>query len=893
MKAIGIGLGLVLWICTATAGEPPAPGTNVTAILDTATGLWRTHLTYRTPDLVGEDGRLSPLPVSNKDTNPAPVTCTGYPDKDWAAPEFDDAAWARARGAIGPAQGLGYSLWDNGRAGWTKTICVRGKFAVTDPAAAKNLKVAVEYNGGAVVYVNGKEVRRANLPGGELGFEALAERYPQEAYVRPDGKQLSPGNDKEFGFDSKEFADRFALRSRSLEVDIPPTLLRKGMNVLAVAVYRAPFNEAPVKAPFSKSNWRGAWGPWPHARLLGARLTAGPGETAVVPNVGRPQGVQLWTAHASTPISPDQYADPFDKPQPLRLVGFRRGEFSAQVVVSSTEPIEGLKVLAGDLADPKSGAKLPASVLALRYPMWEGARVDGFSEKPPEDGKVKMQPAWVTVRTPADAKAGLYEGKVTVEAKGLAASEVPLSIKVSDWCLPDSKDFLTHNHLWQSTESVALRYKVPLWSDKHFELIGRSLELSKPLANKFCEIHLMAYAEDIGNSEGMVYWIEKKSSGVSVQVSGGGKKEEGSAPDTRHAAPAADSAPSDTRHLTPDTYTYDFTVFDRYLDLYAAKVGKPGLLLIDVWKWAADRDKAGPGGYKVSGTNIVRVSKLDPGTKKVEQLIPPLYGSPEGLAFWKPVLTQVRQRLEKRGWMDVACLGTGSDDAPRPPTVAMFKEIWPDVPWLSSGHVCPSQYKSGTNATVAVRAAEWVWGAGGLWNPSKGNEYPRPWKSAPSRHSLAFPREGAGAAMVKQGYSAWDYRWNPEKVLQCNLAGIGRVCLDCWPIPGRRDLVCGGPGQYNFPASITAFLHPGPDGAQPTVRSEMYREGVQVREAMTFLQKAVDANKVEGELAQRCSDLLVERARNVLHPMGPQNWLEQEGRLYELCAEVSAKPARK
>jgi hypothetical protein len=141
--------------------------------------------------------------------------------------------------------------------------------------------------------------------------------------------------------------------------------------------------------------------------------------------------------------------------------------------------------------------------------------------------------------------------------------------------------------------------------------------------------------------------------------------------------------------------------------------------------------------------------------------------------------------------------------------------------------------------------------------------------------------------MVRQGSSLWDYRWNQEKALQCNLAGVGRVCMDCWPVPGRRHLVCGAPGQYNFCASITAFFHPGPDGAMPTVRSEMYREGVGVREAMTFLQKALEAKKVDGELAKRCSDLLVERARNVLSPTGPQNWLEQEGRLYDLCAEVA------
>lgn len=851
---------ILLASVAAALGAESVSETNAVAVLELKTGFWRVHITSRTPELIDAAGTIKPLLAGRTSPNPVPVTCSGYPDRNWMAPDLDDTSWPRRRGTIGPLQGYGQTLaspvsgtewgdlWNSPSPAWTRLICARSKFRVDDPAAAKGLKVSVSYYGGAVVYVNGRELARAHLPVGDLTFDTLAARYPQDAYLRPDGKQLSPGNDAQSGFDSKEFADRFGLRVRRLEAEIPVEFLRKGVNVMAVGVYRAPYDEAAVTAPFSKSSYRGPWGPWAHARLLQMCVTAPSGLTAVVPNTGRPAGVQFWTAHACEPVSTDAYADPFEQPQPVRLAGFRGGTFSAQVVVSSATPLSGLKVSVGELVDVKSGTRLPASALSLRYPLWERDRVEALAEQAPADGRVKTQPVWVSVRVPADAKPGLYEGRVSVQAQGLPASEVPLSLRVSDWQFPDAKDFLTHNQIWQCTEAEALVYGVPVWSDRHFELIGRSLELTRPLANKFCQTHLIAHAEEIGNSQGMVYWIDK----------GDGK------------------------------YAYDFGVFDRYLDLYQAKVGKPGILLIDVWKWAADRDKAAPGGFKVSGTNSVRVSRIDPQTRKVDEIIPPLYGTPESVAFWKPVLDEVRKRLEKRGWMDVACLGTASDDVPRPPTLAAFQEIWPDVSWFCTGHMCPARFPAGKGGFVPVRSVEWVWGCGRLWDPAPNKEYPRPWKTAPARYSIAFPREGATAAMLKQEFSTWDYRWNAEKVLQCNLAGIGRVCMDCWPIPGRRGLLCGSPGQYNFCASITALFHPGPDGAVPTVRSEMYREGVQVREAMSFLMKAVDAKRMDGALAARCTELLAERARNVLAPTGPRNWMEQEGRLYDLCAEVAA-----
>jgi hypothetical protein len=81
-------------------------------------------------------------------------------------------------------------------------------------------------------------------------------------------------------------------------------------------------------------------------------------------------------------------------------------------------------------------------------------------------------PIWVTARVPADAVPGDYEGKLRVTRGTDAPVTVPVTLAVCAWKSPDPKDFVSHAGLIESPESVALKYKVPLWAEKHLALIG-------------------------------------------------------------------------------------------------------------------------------------------------------------------------------------------------------------------------------------------------------------------------------------------------------------------------------------------------------------------------------------------------------------------------------------
>ncbi|MCY3624067.1 MAG: metallophosphoesterase [Gammaproteobacteria bacterium] len=90
---------------------------------------------------------------------------------DWRGAEFDDSAWSS-----GPAE-LGFGEDDEATelTSGHITYYFRHAFSVEDPAAVTDLRLYLKRDDGAVVYLNGTEVARDNLPDGEIGFETRAD----------------------------------------------------------------------------------------------------------------------------------------------------------------------------------------------------------------------------------------------------------------------------------------------------------------------------------------------------------------------------------------------------------------------------------------------------------------------------------------------------------------------------------------------------------------------------------------------------------------------------------------------------------------------------------------------------------------------------------------------
>lgn len=97
------------------------------------------------------------------------------PEPNWRAPAFDDSGWKSGRAKLGFSDGAVTPL-NPGKDPKHRppTYYFRRAFQVPDPALLRDLHLGLLRDDGAVVYLNGKEVARSNLPAGEIRHETLA-----------------------------------------------------------------------------------------------------------------------------------------------------------------------------------------------------------------------------------------------------------------------------------------------------------------------------------------------------------------------------------------------------------------------------------------------------------------------------------------------------------------------------------------------------------------------------------------------------------------------------------------------------------------------------------------------------------------------------------------------
>jgi len=875
----------------AAASEAPTPRT---VILNNDT-YWHAFMRWKTIEIGTPAGEVR-VAYDPRTRTPFPMHASPPPPPDWPQPAFDDSAWARAMGpfAAGAWVKRYTKHWRSGSPAGISAICVRGTFTVKDPAAVKDLRLSVRYRGGVVIFINGRELTRAHLPKGLITFDTLAEPYADEAYTRPDGKLLNEGGDR------TAFPDRYARRIRSLtDVAVPAEMLRTGVNILAVEVHRAHVNEVRLTAKFAKVSWRGPPSCWATAGLLRVDLTAGAG-SPIVPNLTRPRGLQVWNRMAIRRAAVTDYGDPNGPLRPIRLVGARNGVFSGQVVVSSTEAIKGLQAAVSALRLRHGSGVIPADRVAVRFARPDGPRVDdwykpspawfdGLADAPPAVVPViarqwhrvrlpanyvhgAVQPIWVTVRVPRDAAPGFYEGRLTVRADGLAPTDVPVTLRVHDLTLPDPRRFVTHVDLIQSPESVAMQYNAPMWSDRHWALLEKSFTLMGEVGAKVVYIPLLRRTH-FGNRHRMVRWIR-----------------------------GADG-----------TFTHDFSIVERYLDLAIKHLGEVPVVCLYCWERYTGQvylDGALPSylkGFKPKG---MLYTVLDPATGRLTEAEGPRWGSPAVVAFWRPVMNGMRRILAKRGLESAMMIGIAGDQRPTKAIVEQLKAIVPGAKWVVQAHP-----RSTSLYGRPVGYATNVWPSGAPPDPSDKRRYG--WRRKPYIDAT-FPREGGGCIGAMRPWSPLPlYRLSSEAIVSAGLNGFGRVGADFWDVvPRRRDTGRSLLGHYPESGwsglqvqNATAYvLAPGPDGAIPTVRFEMLREGLQATEAKIIIERALlDPSKrarLGDDLPGRCRALLDERIRAILRIARPyrpwdktdlhwwafasSGWQKRDSQLYALAGEIAA-----
>jgi hypothetical protein len=129
----------------------------------------------------------------------------------WHEPDFDDSGWASGASQLGYGDGDEATVVSYGGDAENKHITTyfRHSFDVADTSVFESLTLRVLRDDGAVVYLNGTEVFRTNMPGGVIDYETLA-------------ASTIGGSDE----------------SSFFMTSVDPSLLNDGSNVLAVEIHQ-------------------------------------------------------------------------------------------------------------------------------------------------------------------------------------------------------------------------------------------------------------------------------------------------------------------------------------------------------------------------------------------------------------------------------------------------------------------------------------------------------------------------------------------------------------------------------------------------------------------------------------------------------------------------------
>lgn len=138
----------------------------------------------------------------------------------WRTRTFDDSGWASGVSQLGYGEGDERTLLSFGGDSNNKyiTTYLRHTFNVVDPTLFHNLSARMMADNGAVVYINGVEVKRVRIPAGDFSYTTKATGTSAEGVYEP--------------------------------FDIPVSLLTVGDNVIAVEIHQTQPNSLNISFDF-------------------------------------------------------------------------------------------------------------------------------------------------------------------------------------------------------------------------------------------------------------------------------------------------------------------------------------------------------------------------------------------------------------------------------------------------------------------------------------------------------------------------------------------------------------------------------------------------------------------------------------------------------------------
>ena len=210
-------------------------------------------------------------------------------------------------------------------------------------------------------------------------------------------------------------------------------------------------------------------------------------------------------------------SDPIEPLEPASINAARNEHEAFQIVLrSGRTPLEGVRVTTHDLASEKgriSGSNvsvyLPAYVYLPRLGRYYPDPLPPW-QKPFDMHPGQTQSVWIDVCIPKRARPGDYKSRITIAPSNAKTTEVPFTLRVYDFALPDESKLVTAFGLY--VDYVADQHGVP-----------RDSEEAKRLHKKYYELLLdhgistYSIPADIFSEEGAKYIADPRMTSFVIQ----------------------------------------------------------------------------------------------------------------------------------------------------------------------------------------------------------------------------------------------------------------------------------------------------------------------------------------------------------------------------------------
>ncbi|HRO46663.1 glycoside hydrolase domain-containing protein [Agriterribacter sp.] len=243
-----------------------------------------------------------------------------------------------------------------------------------------------------------------------------------------------------------------------------------------------------------------------------------------------------------------------------------------------------------------------------------------------------VQPIWLSIHVPQNARPGNYKGSITVKAD--KSYTLYYTVKVIDRVLPTPDKWTFDLDLWQHPAAIARVHDVPLWSDKHFDLMKPYYTLLAGAGQKNITASIMDEPwghQTYDDFPGLIKWTKHKDG----------------------------------------SWVYDYSLFDKYVAFVMSCGINKRINCYTMVPWA------------------LSFRYFDEAAGKDTMLKAPI-GSVEYTAHWTSMLKDFTQHLKHKGWFDITTIAM--DERPMKDmqvVIALLKSIDPGWKIALAGNYHP------------------------------------------------------------------------------------------------------------------------------------------------------------------------------------------------------------